>query len=181
MSAKTKYDKRQAALGENEVVKLQWRGMLRTEEDKYPANFIATDNRLIYSVSKDHFKDIGLQYIESVEVSSNTESETYGIHPNHITGISALAIFLGIGAIFLWEFANFSIVIGALFMIIGGYGIYWARENHDRLIQNLETEKSEIFTIILYLNATSSNSTPVYIETHADVGPDVSKIVHNIE
>lgn len=88
-------------LAENEDAELNWAGTLKEGEDEYLAEFVATSNRLIFSLGGGHFKDIGFQHVESVEVATDVEKEYEGMDPNALQGLGIFLAVIGAGVLYM--------------------------------------------------------------------------------
>lgn len=180
MEARTpaKEQESDSLLAEDEEQRLEWEGILNQgEEEEYPAIFVASDSRLIFSLGSGHFKDIGFNHIESVEVAADTQSETRGTDPDGIIAMGVISAFVGLGAMFMGGFSALATLTGLCLCGLGGYGIWYGKENYDRLKDELEVTEYTVYHILLRTNAESPFSRPIYIETRENVGPELSKLV----
>jgi hypothetical protein len=165
-------------LAQDEEPQLEWQGkLIQGEDEEIPAKFVATDNRLLLSYGSGHFKDIGLKHVESVEVATDTETEVDGNDPDGIIALGVVSGIVGIGAMIFGGFSATSVLVGLALIGFGGYGVWWGKDNYDRLKEDLDVTEYEIFHIIVRTDATSPFSMPIYIETRDNVGPDLSRLV----
>lgn len=180
MSSNSPADKNEAHsfLAEEEEAEIQWHGKIKESEDEEsPASFAATNSRLIFSFGRGHYKDIGFQHIESVEIGTDIETETNGENPDSVIGIGGTSVVIGFGIMAFGGFSFASALAGLLFIALGGFGIYYGVNNYDQLKEDYEIIESEVYHIILRTNATSPISIPMYIITKEDVGPELSRLV----
>lgn len=165
-------------LAEDERMELSWEGkLIESEEEEYHAEFIATDDRLIFSLAGGHFKDIGFQHIESVEVMADIETETDGVDPDGIMGLGVVSVLVGIGWMATSGFSGLSVVGGLSLIGLGGYALWWGKKNYSRLQDEYEVTEHEVYNILLRTDATSPFAMPIYIKTRENVGPDLSRLV----
>ena len=122
-------------LAKDEKEKLNWEGILKeSDDDEYPASFIATDQRLIFSLGSGHFKDIGLNHIESVEVAADENANVEGTDPDGIIGAGMVSAVVGIGAMIVG--GALPTLVGLILVALGGYAIWWAKKNYQKLKMN---------------------------------------------
>lgn len=165
-------------LAENEEPVLQWEGALVEDEDtKHPANFVATNSRLILSLGGGHFKDVGLEHIESVEAGAETQRETEGMKPGPLKALGGISIVMGVLAMVLGGGSGLSILAGLSFVGLGLYGIVYASNHHDEMLENFEVSEYDVYHILLKTDAASAFAMPIYIETRKNVGPELSRLV----
>lgn len=165
-------------LAEDEVEQLSWQGILKESEDEeYPAQFVATNSRLIFSLGGGHFKDIGLNHVESVEVAANEEYETKGTDPDDIIALGVVSAVIGAISMFAGGFSGLATLAGLCFIGLGGYGIWHAKGNYQQLKDEVEVVEYTSHHILLRTSAESPFAKPIYIETKENVGPKLSKLV----
>lgn len=170
----------QSFLAENEEMELYWEGFLIDEEEnEHSAEFTATNNRLVFSLGGGHFKDIGFQHIESVEVATDVVTKSEGTDPDEIIGFGGVGILAGLFGMGIGGFSALSILGGLTLIGLGGYAIFWASENYDRLEDEREVTEHQVYHILMRTNATSPFSFPIYFETMDNVGPDLSRLVQS--
>lgn len=165
-------------LSESETERLSWFGVLKeSDEEEYPARFVATDNRLIFSFGSGHFKDIGFNHVESVESAADNKSKTEGIDPNTIGGIGVVLAIVGIGAMFNSGFSASGMLGGLVLCGLGGVVMWYTTKNYDKMKEEMEVIEYTVYHILLQTAAESPFSRPIYIETEENVGPELSKLV----
>lgn len=164
-------------LTEDENLRLNWKGVLKEGESERPTTFIATDDRLIFSHGKGHFKDIGLQHIESVEAGRDTETEFSGTDPDNYFVQGVVAVFLGFGAVIIGEFSPLATLASLFLFAFGGYSIWYGKANYDELAAEHQVSEQVIYHVQLNTSATSGFSAPIHIKTGENVGPEISKLV----
>lgn len=164
-------------LASGEDLRLDWVGKLVEGEEEYPAEFVATDNRLIMSVGGGHFKDIGYKHIESVEVGTDVETDVEGLDPDNLIVMGVIAAVVGLVAMGVGGFSLGSVLFGGGLIALGGYGVLHAKENYEDLKDSVEITEYEVFHILLRTSATSPFSMPIYIETTENIGPNLSRLV----
>lgn len=165
-------------LAQDEEMCLSWQGILKeSEEDQYPAQFAATNNRLVFSLGGGHFKDIGFQHIESVEVGTDIQTETDGTDPDSLMAIGGLSAIVGIGAIIVGGFSALATLVGVCLLGLGALVFFNGSANYDEMKDNLEVTEYPVYHILMRTSATSPFSMPIYIETRENVGPDLSRLV----
>lgn len=168
----------QSFLADGEEMEIQWRGtLIQGEDEEYPAEFVATDSRLVFSIGGGHFKDIGFQHVESVEVRTDIETETEGTPPGLLKGMGGISVVIGLGAMIVGGLSPISALVGISLIGLGVYGFWYANENYDNLIEDYEVTEHEVYHILLRTSATSPFTMPIYIETKENVGPDLSRLV----
>jgi hypothetical protein len=167
-----------ALLAGDENERLSWQGILKeSEDDEYPAQFIATDGRLIFSLGSGHFKDIGFDHVESVEVAANDESETKGVNPDSIIAVGFVLTAIGFGSMFITGFSTFAVLAGLCFIGLGAMAIWFGKDNYDELKDDLEVIEYTNYHVLLRTTAESPFSQPIYFETTENIGPELSKLV----
>lgn len=165
-------------LAENEDERLNWQGVLiESEDEEHPALFVATDNRLIYSFGEGHFKDIGFNHIESVEVAADSESRTEGTNPDVIIAMGTISAVVGVIAMVVGGFTAVATLVGLGLCGLGGLGIWYGKENYDELRSEFEVVEYTVYNILLRTAAESPFTMPIYIQTEENVGPELSRLV----
>lgn len=173
-----KTDDTSSFLAQDEEMELQWQGvLLEGEDEEHPAEFVATDNRLVFSFGRGHFKDIGFNHIESVETGTDIETKADGTDPDALIMIGVIAGIAGLGAMIMGGFSGFSMLAGSVLLLFGGYAIWWGKDNYDQLKEDREVTEYEVYHILLRTSATSQFHMPIYIKTTENVGPTLSRLV----
>lgn len=164
-------------LAENESPQLEWSGTVKKEESSYSADFIATNSRLILSRGEGHFKDLGLDSIESVETGVGTRTEREGISPNATLAFSIISILAGLGWLLFAGSGVLSAILGSIFIALGLHGLRHGISNYDELKENMDISEYRIYNVILRTSPQSQFSKPLHIETRENIGPDLSRII----
>ncbi|WP_152422298.1 UbiA family prenyltransferase [Haloarcula marismortui] len=164
-------------LAENESPQLEWSGTVKKEENSYSADFIATNSRLILSRGEGHFKDLGLDSIESVETGVGTRTEREGISPNATLTFSIISILAGLGWLLFAGSGVASAIFGSIFIALGLHGLRHGISNYDELKENMDISEYRIYNVVLRTSPQSQFSKPLHIETRQNIGPDLSRII----
>lgn len=164
-------------LTDDEEVLLNWGGEIIEDEDEMSANFVVTGERLIFSLGGGHFRDIGLKHIESVEVSTDVETETEGMNPDAVKGAGMGLPIVGVVAMFAGGFSPFAAVSGFVLILVGAYTYWYGSSNYDRLAENHEVIERPVYHIVLRTSERSAFNMPIYLKTQDEVGTELSKLV----
>lgn len=168
-------------LAEDESATLHWTGTLHEGDEEFGAEFVATDDRLIYSLGEGHFRDVGFHHVESVEVTTDVETHRSGTDPDALKGIGVVLALGGLAVLYFVGSGGFAVLAG-LGLVGGGIYAYWyANEHYDELADTVEVTEQEVYHVVLRTSATSPFTVPIYLETAENVGPELSRLVQEAE
>lgn len=167
MGDKTRKEQTKQLLTDKEEIKVEWIGKIVEEEAKNEAAFVLTNKRLIASRGEGHFRDIGLQHIESVEAGTEKEYKTDFESTNW--GMVA------IGAVIIAPSALLFEASPVLALVLSGIGM------SILLILGLEFNEQKKNKVVVNTDSSGSARESMVIETDKNIGPDISRITQQSE
>lgn len=164
-------------LANDEEMHLNFEGTLTQGEEVLPALFVVTNNRLVISHGQGHFKDVGLQHIESVEVGTDVRREMDGTPADAGIVVGGIAALIGLGSIIISGFSPAASLFGLIVLVIGTIAIFDNIKNYEDRKEDVEVTQHTYYQILVQTNAGSPFAMPFLIETKENVGPDLSRLV----
>lgn len=168
---------RDSLLTADEEPILEFTGTIEEGEDSSSASFVATEERLLYSLGGGHVRDLAFEHVESVEVGTEIVTEHEGVDPDVLQVLGAFLALVGLGAAAVTGGSGAGLLVGLVLLVAGAAATWYARANYEELADSVAVTEHPEYHVLLRTSATSPFSAPLYLTTRDDAGPQLSRLV----